>query len=53
MKTISLVTFLLSSLLFTISPSQMFACVSVFGMVLSISIFIDSVVSVKKIKKHY
>ena len=39
--------------LFTISPSQMFACVSVFGMVLSISIFIDSVVSVKKIKKHY
>jgi hypothetical protein len=53
MKTISLVTFLLSSLLFTISPSQMFACVSVFGMVLSISIFIDSVVTEKKSKKTY
>ena len=52
MKTISLVTFLLSSLLFTISPSQMFACVSVFGMVLSISIFIDSVVTEKKAKKN-
>lgn len=53
MKTISLVTFLLSSILFTISPSQMFTGISVFGMILSISIFIDNAVSVKKIKKHY
>lgn len=53
MKTISLVTFLLSSILFTISPSQMFAGFSVFGMILAISIFIDNAVSIKKIKKPY
>jgi len=53
MKTISLVTLLLSSILFTISPSQMFTGISVFGMILAISIFIDSVVTEKKSKKTY
>ena len=53
MKTISLVTLLLSSILFTISPSQMFTGISVFGMILAISIFIDDAISVKKSKKHY
>jgi hypothetical protein len=53
MKTISLITFLLSTILFTISPTQIFACLSVFGMILSISIFIDNVVSEKKSKKPY
>ena len=53
MKTISLVAFLLSSLLFTISPTQIFAGFSVFGMILSISIFIDNVVTEKKSKKTY
>jgi hypothetical protein len=53
MKKISLVTFLLSSLLLTISPTQIFAGFSVFGMILSISIFIDNVVTEKKSKKTY
>lgn len=53
MKTISLVTLLLSTTLFFITNNQMFKCIGLFGMVLAISIFVDYIFSIKKIKKPY
>jgi hypothetical protein len=52
MKSISLVTFLLSSILFTVSPQQIIAGFGVFGMVVSISVFIDAVLLEKKRKNN-
>jgi uncharacterized membrane protein len=52
MKSISLVTFLLSSILFTVSPQQIIAGFGVFGLVVSISVFIDAVLLEKKRKNN-
>ena len=53
MKSMSLITFLLSAILFTISPSKILLAFGVFGMVVAISVFIDATIQEKKSKKHY
>jgi hypothetical protein len=53
MKTISLITLLLAKILFIMSAyvnAPIFAAISVFGIVVAITIFIDSVVTEKKQK---
>jgi hypothetical protein len=52
MKSITLVSFLLSSILFAFAP-QLIAGFGVFGMIVSISVFIDAVLLEKKTKNKY
>ena len=56
MKTISLITLLLAKILFIMSAyvnEPILTAISVFGIIVAISIFIDDAISVKKSKKHY
>ena len=54
MKTISLITLLLAKILFIMSAyvnEPILTAISIFGIVVAISIFVDSVVTEKKSKK--
>jgi multidrug efflux pump subunit AcrB len=56
MRTISLITLLLAKILFIMSAyvnEPILTAISVFGIIVAISIFIDDAISVKKSKKHY